>query len=313
MKTETLMPFVSVYRDQSLDVEKILSIVKKAEDPKYSSKLIEGFSPWMDFGYTCKTRSSLINKIEGENNSDLINDHIYVVKTISDLLDECYKDYIQRWIGSEQMDSYNNQAKIDKFKTPLFQEHDYTWDIKDPNSRWIETTIDFVKFNADRDDQYILHYHVDNCTNNRVPCPHAIISSTIYLNDDYDSGEVSFINEFFENVVEYKPKAGDITIFPSSVPFFHASKPPLKSDKYFARHFLTWDSEGTKEWHDLVEKYGEDTAHDINMYLRKYEEEVGIYNRDVVLPSDNYFDRIRYNGIPFFAKEVIKINGKDIS
>lgn len=317
MISKNIMPFVDIYRDETLDVEKILAIVKKAEDPKYTSPVIEGFDPWMDFGHTCRARASYAEQMrDNPGNSDLMNDHIYVVSKINNILMTCYVDYINRWVDSDKMKTYNELAeKSNGHQTPIFKKHVDDWNIfnkKGDDSGFVETTIDFVKFDAGQKKDYILHYHIDDCDNERSPTPHAIISSTIYLNDDYQNGEVSFINEFYENVIEYKPKAGDITIFPSSFPFFHASRPPIEADKYFARHFLTWKSKGNDEWNELVERYGVSGAYDMHRYLRKAEEQAGIYNRDVVLPNTNYFDRVRYNGIPFFAKEVVRIDGKDL-
>jgi hypothetical protein len=80
---------------------------------------------------------------------------------------------------------------------------------------------------------------------------------TMYLNDDYDGGEIDF-RIFNERETEmrvvdgemvsttegeeipkivYKPQAGDIIIFPSRVPFYHGVRRVSTGTKYFARMF----------------------------------------------------------------------------
>jgi len=54
------------------------------------------------------------------------------------------------------------------------------------------------------------------------------ISTTLYLNDDYLGGEL-----FFDKIdFLYKPKMGDLIVFPSSFPFSHEAKPVTSGTKY---------------------------------------------------------------------------------
>jgi hypothetical protein len=81
---------------------------------------------------------------------------------------------------------------------------------------------------------------------------------TMYLNDDYEGGDIDFRlfdgretdlvvqdgeviskNSDGSNVqsIIYKPQAGDIIIFPSRVPFYHGVRRVSTGTKYFARMF----------------------------------------------------------------------------
>jgi predicted 2-oxoglutarate/Fe(II)-dependent dioxygenase YbiX len=62
------------------------------------------------------------------------------------------------------------------------------------------------------------------------------ISVVLYLNDDYTGGEI----EFEDQGIFIKPTAGSIIVFPSSKPYFHASKPVLSGEKYIVPGF--WDN-----------------------------------------------------------------------
>lgn len=77
-----------------------------------------------------------------------------------------------------------------------------------------------------------------------------ILTCTMYLNDDYDGGDLKFNigDEWFS----YKPKAGDIVIFPSGHPellaeagtVFHGVGRVDKTDKYLVRCFYQKWTEG---------------------------------------------------------------------
>ena len=56
------------------------------------------------------------------------------------------------------------------------------------------------------------------------------ISSVVYLNDEYEGGELYFNN--FD--IKFKPERGDIVLFPSSFIYSHASLPVSSGVKYSA-------------------------------------------------------------------------------
>lgn len=59
------------------------------------------------------------------------------------------------------------------------------------------------------------------------------ISAVIYLNDNYEGGEISFPKQG----ITIKPSAGSMVIFPSVPPFFHESKEILSGTKYMSPAF----------------------------------------------------------------------------
>lgn len=54
------------------------------------------------------------------------------------------------------------------------------------------------------------------------------ISAVFYLNDDYEGGEILFKR----HGIKYKPKAGDLVLFPSTFVYEHSSEPILEGNKY---------------------------------------------------------------------------------
>ena len=55
------------------------------------------------------------------------------------------------------------------------------------------------------------------------------VSAVIYLNDNYEGGEIAFPR--LDKLV-YKPKRGDVVIFPSNYIYEHSSEPMIFGDKY---------------------------------------------------------------------------------
>lgn len=68
--------------------------------------------------------------------------------------------------------------------------------------------------------------HTDSGDNNGILTP--TISMVMYLNDDYDGGEINFINQN----ISIKPEAGSLILFPSHEPYLHDPRPVLKGNKY---------------------------------------------------------------------------------
>ena len=75
--------------------------------------------------------------------------------------------------------------------------------------------------------EYRQHYDCGPDTNKRV------FSMLIYLNDDYEGGEIEFVHFG----IKYKPSAGDILFFPSSYSHAHIAHPVYSGTKYAV---VTW-------------------------------------------------------------------------
>jgi predicted 2-oxoglutarate/Fe(II)-dependent dioxygenase YbiX len=59
------------------------------------------------------------------------------------------------------------------------------------------------------------------------------ISAIVYLNDDFEGGEVEFVNFG----VKIKPKPGMLLLFPSTYPYTHIAHPVISGTKYA---IVTW-------------------------------------------------------------------------
>jgi hypothetical protein len=127
-----------------------------------------------------------------------------------------------------------------------------------------------------------MHYHTDFQQEKRdAPGYKPYITCTMYLNDDYEGGEISFkiLKEGggFDEVV-YKPKAGDILVFPSNQPYYHGVQLTTKGKKYFVRSFWDYYFPGTEEWNANQKKYGATEWAEMEHQREKLERQTGRYN-----------------------------------
>jgi predicted 2-oxoglutarate/Fe(II)-dependent dioxygenase YbiX len=75
------------------------------------------------------------------------------------------------------------------------------------------------------------------------------VSAVVYLNDDYDGGEI----EFPRHNLTLKPKAGDIILFPSNFVYEHASLNISSGTKYSVVIMMDYNDLYHKE--EVGEKY----------------------------------------------------------
>jgi hypothetical protein len=86
------------------------------------------------------------------------------------------------------------------------------------------------------------------------------ITCNLYINDEYDGGEVSyklFKDDGTYDLLKYKPKAGDAVVFPSHEPYYHGVKKTKNGEKFFIRMFWGYNYSGSKEWLENKNKYGD--------------------------------------------------------
>ena len=73
--------------------------------------------------------------------------------------------------------------------------------------------------------------HVDDYGDN--PRVKPIMSAVLYLNDEYEGGEL----QFEQQGITIKPEAGSVIIFPSVEPFYHESLAIISGNKYMCPAF----------------------------------------------------------------------------
>jgi hypothetical protein len=256
MKKE-ILPNVVVYKKRFTSIEKTYEFFKTLNE---NSNLISDFkSNHPIYGWATESFmfSSLYKDFENKDDAGIMTEIIKIRK-------ETLNDYV------------TNNCKSEIW--PLDLEKKYPFDDPTINSGFAVTKTfhhpDFAN---------VRHrfFHLDNIPNpsNEFDKNH-IITTMIYLNDNYEFGEIKFYNKNY-GFVYYKPEAGDVLVFPSFYPFYHNPNMPVGQNRYAIR----------SSYDEVV---------DNSLLLNN------------ATKFENYIDKDEYYMYNSGKTEVLYINGKDL-
>jgi hypothetical protein len=98
--------------------------------------------------------------------------------------------------------------------------------IDDYAQYWGISVVYYEAFNFVKYEGEGTHFNVHA---DHGPAYNCTVSAVIYINDDYEGGDLKFPR--LDNLI-YKPKVGDIAVFPSNYIYEHASLPLRSGTKY---------------------------------------------------------------------------------
>ena len=314
------MPFVNLYKGAFDNIDEIYEVVKNSVDDR-SGGIIADWEPWYELGI--RTNFKIPEEKLYDENYDTSHlsesglKEYKVLKQVRLTLDAAYTDFIQEWATPEKIAEYTNNPMYWEDWKQVFSEFVTHWNFRDILKEnnpaldgWVGCEIEALRHNKETTKKFAINYHLDAFGSQFSAGPKAIITSTIYLNDDYEGGEVSYLDEFNNLIVNYKPKKGDLVVFPSYKPFFHAALPLSGNYKYFIRNFLIWNYSGSDEYKQMLEEFGPTLMEKFEEYRHKIESSLGYFQKHIYMPEDDVFSKNREveNGMTFFVKEVIDWN-----
>lgn len=290
-----IFPNVVVYKNLFADIQKTLSVIKNSEsltEQFYISK----WTNWGDFGRIAKTESE---KVFYEQNF-LGEDAERQRDIVSELFENynlAIKDYVLECRDSLAWPEYVDNFNVNEYP-------------------WVGVRADILKYDLSaRRWNMALHYHVDqNRWEEQMGGQKFVLTTTTYLSDNYEGGEISFLNNETNEILTYKPEAGDIVVFPSFYPYHHGVLPVTSGEKYLIRMFHKWDYQGSKEWQDKKNQYGIEELRRMDKEFLDEKERIGrekMYDQEIPDPS---YD-VNVIILELSNKEYVKkyINGKDLS
>jgi hypothetical protein len=200
---------------------------------KNSNDFIMQWTPWYNFGHRSKIDNSNI-KINNENYNKMEYD---LREQVNEAMNIVFQDYISDYKNSEWPNFITS------------------WEL---STKLGFSEIEILKHHIKPKEKYAILFHTDRHEHRiHMAGGKQIITFTFYLNDNYEGGEVEFIDEAKNQLFTYKPGAGDITVFPSGLPFWHSAKAVTSGEnKIFLRVFINWEHSGSKEYLEGVKKYG---------------------------------------------------------
>ena len=207
---EKIDVYHNVIQDSSVFMDNVLSIKEDL------------WKPWGGFGHYTTLITRSYSGEPHEFNTDTKE---------SDL----NKVYVSTQFGKIFKDITSDYIKRNKFELP-------NWHSSDPQlCKYFPKAVKYTGL--------ILPFHTDyQQERESMPGIKHGITANLYINDNYEGGEILYQVEPNEEIISYKPKAGDILVFPSTEPYFHGVRVITKGEKFFIRNFIQHYFDGTPEW-----------------------------------------------------------------
>lgn len=242
MKVIDLYPQISVYRGMFKNVNNIVEYLEGMDQSEWEK--------WFIFG---DIKSLSLDTIKyGDRKIDMNRDDIGLFKKqdgidgIREVLEDLFHIASQDYVVKNNID-----ASEFIHSSPCVCRYHANWKLSDGVAMAYHT--DFQQEKADE------------------PGDKFRITGCIYLNDNYEGGDISFKIDGSEVVLNHKPQAGDILLFPSIPPYYHGVKEITSGIKYFVRTFWLYSYPGSKEWLDGQEKYGKEVWAEMEKERQKNE------------------------------------------
>ncbi len=226
LEYDEIYPKVHVYKNVLKDPQALYDVMKDSEKNAGGAYYLQPWEKWATFGtYTQIKHPHEINE------TDVNYENYIKEKDFADQVQAAYdvviKDYVEK-TGVELPDNW-------RFSGCSFSKYDDQIDVMS--------------------NKMTMQYHTDHITSQKdMPGEKFFITCTMYINDDYDGGDIEFYID--GNTINHKPKAGDILVFPSTEPYYHGVKTIYNGQKFFVRNFIMYTFEGTKEWLENQLKFG---------------------------------------------------------
>lgn len=229
---------IYVYKGLIPNNKKIVELLKKSELEKGSSFLFDDWQQWSRFGSYVYTIGHFLDENDPDSTSQLYLDEKESLETILNAFYYATKDFMS----------------------------DHNLSIGDD---WVRMGPSISKYTHDNnphlgDDALEMMYHTDyKLFEADSPGNKFALTCTMYLNDDYREGGLSFLTGD-KRMIDYKPVAGDVLVFPSGHPdllsqegrYLHAVRRIKDVDKYLVRCFYQIPFAGTPEWHQNQARFG---------------------------------------------------------
>jgi hypothetical protein len=235
---------VNVYKNMFNNLNEMLNDLKTIEGNE-----IKSFGDWEGW-YTFGRQRPIMGHTKHD---DVLSKYVYDLEKVL----------------KSTTDHYMDLYKMDKSETMLMDGHlcEYT-PVTGGDTRTLMTMTYHVDFQQEKIGRPgLFHY----------------ITCNMYLNDDYDDGQICFsVND---DRFEYKPKAGDVVVFSSQPPYYHGVRKTLNKEKYFVRTFVMKNYSGSKEWINNQEKYGSELWEQMEKEREKQERQSYIKHQDYQEPN----------------------------
>jgi hypothetical protein len=266
---------------------KLYEIIKKSKTEK-----VDFFSSWVNWkpwGYYSK-----VYPVEDTSWMHSDSDGAYFIKETTDSFWDAIKYYKENLWDSNYVDSFADSKTVPSNFEEFFDNKKNIVGWQYPDLLIAES------LNTNPTKFLSMDYHLDK-RRWITPSPQ-IFNYNIYINDDYEGGEIQFIDienaektsyinqvgdektcYYVDDPITYKMEAGDGLLFRTDIP--HAVF-PIKGKKYYVRHFLS--APIPQEWTDMESSLSDED------FMKKIAE----------IEKDGFLNK-EWRGMLFATKETI--------
>lgn len=223
-----LYPKVDVYRNVLADPKAMYETMKQSDADANGQYFLKNWDPWSHFGTYTQSKNEQFDVTD-----ELIKSHPRYIeeKDFVEKVQKAYDDVLMDYVHRHQLDLPEG---------------------------WRFSGCSYSKYNDQIDslsNKMTMQYHTDFITSQKdMPGDKFYITCTMYINDDYDGGDIEFFVD--GKLINHKPVAGDILVFPSREPYFHGVKTIYNGRKFFVRNFIMTPFDGTEEWLKNQKQFG---------------------------------------------------------
>ncbi len=264
---EEFYPKINIYKNLLSDPKGLVNMLEEAEKNPEES-LFNGWSEWYVFGTNCDTFNIHYNRRNAEvdfrdKNSESNPRHQKELLYFKEVMEAFHK-------------ATNHYAKENNLTIPE------DWFVMGPS---------FCKYFSDvgATDDLAMHYHSDyQLENIEAPGHKFAITCVMYLNDNFDGGEVDFLLDNRSKLVGWKPVEGEIMVFPAgnpniltdedSGPYYHGVQLVHNGFKWMVRMNWVYQYDGSENYLAGIEKYGEQLWNEMELERRNKERKMGLYH-----------------------------------
>jgi hypothetical protein len=243
---EEIYPNIIVYKNLYSNIEELFDKILFSKKKSKGDFIFEKWKNWFTFG----DYSSVINDVSldvptgaSAEDLDIFRAEHYCLTHISEASQLAIAHYIKHF----NLDIPNNSI-ITKPNIASYSHKNYLINKKEGSLN---------KETVYKPGDLAMEFHTDYPIDEWYwPGKKFLITCNTYINDDYLGGEVIFIHN--DNIIPYKPVAGDVIIFPSGSPlfpskpkrepYFHGVAIPTGADKYLVRTYILYETDTTLEW-----------------------------------------------------------------
>jgi hypothetical protein len=239
MNKTVICPNIVVYHNALENYSEVLDLVKESESLSEKKYHLPPARQWLMYGLITQVDGSMDTSVYTDDEESKKQKHI--LSSVHQVYETVCDDFF-----SNHMDTKDFPEFVKNFNRK-----------EDPS--WRVSGISFLKYDIKDEDYYKNKAHI---THNRTMGYHTdtkhydidsrgdklIVTVTMYLNDEYDGGEICFLDTVTGKQYYYKPMPGDVTVFPSGEPYWHSVLPSYNADRYLARMFCLYNYPGSDEW-----------------------------------------------------------------